>query len=768
MFWLSLGAFNVLVWLPFIWNGAYSFGNGPDSQIYIPAIHALLRESNGLWDPVLRLFEARTDVFSFPYFGVLYPFYWTVGIETQFAYKQHLVLDNLSVLFHQTTASVLFALLLRRMGCRALLASLGGIAYAYSLYLKDWSSWLWALSGYTWIPLCLMGIWLIVVEQKPRGGILCLAVGTGLIALGTALPLAYAIVLMGTFMIASMLYARCGWRAALRSWGAICIGGVIGALLSATHVLPVLVRSNEYIRWFSGGAVVGGFKPPYEATLVSTLDSWGPFHLLIPFAQPGGLGNAFLGVGIVFFAGYLLLRSPEWKAFAWVMVVASVYFLLDAMGELTPIHRLTYQLPLLGSVRYPIANVVVTLVCLLIIGFLGAETMCRHLEQRRDLRVVGLALLIFSVSIGVSAFLLRDEFSTLFKAGTNHQIFWFSLIAAIFVAVALTLSKRFSLLGGLPILLLLSAFPMNTFLAHPKILRPATEYLTCDDFSEFQSAVRDWHAQTHADSRLAVWWETEEKSETCLNERKTSSMLLESIAMSMGWNVRLPYVSPRPVHEFNIFQRLTSDSRLTMHENLLQAGITHVISNIPEIRIPNFYQKIEKRGLFTFYAIENGAMGLDAAGCLLANDNGIWIANQNGKRRIDLSAGDRKRWLPVFACVESESTRIGLELSKTRSRSGSNISYQIETSDPVLLVLDRVITPNWRILVNGKPLSSVIVVDGYRIGVPVMTGSHNLVFQYRPWDFLAGVWLMLFGMVMFVVTMLYRRPQRGRPDAAQC
>ena len=244
-------------------------------------------------------------------------------------------------------------------------------------------------------------------------------------------------------------------------------------------------------------------------------------------------------------------------------------------------------------------------------------------------------------------------------------------------------------------------------------------------------------------------------------------MLLESIAMSMGWNVRLPYVSPRPVHEFNIFQRLTSDSKLTKHENLLQAGITHVISNIPEIRIPNFYQKIDRRGSFTLYAIENGPMGLDAAGCLLAKDNEIWIANQNGKRRIDLSAGDRKRWLPVFACVESESTRIGLEISKTRSRSGSNISYQIETSDPVLLVLDSVMKPNWRILVNGMTLSSVIAVDGYRIGVPVMTGSHNLVLQYRPWDFIAGVWLMLFGMVIFVVTMLYRRPQRRRSDEAQ-
>ncbi len=73
---LWLTVLNMLIWARFVGSGYYSLGLGHDSQLYTPAVHAVLRRGNALWDPVLRLFEARLDLFSSPHFGVLYPFYW--------------------------------------------------------------------------------------------------------------------------------------------------------------------------------------------------------------------------------------------------------------------------------------------------------------------------------------------------------------------------------------------------------------------------------------------------------------------------------------------------------------------------------------------------------------------------------------------------------------------------------------------------------------------------------------------------------------------
>ena len=85
------------------------------------------------WALMTRLTGARVDIFSYPYFSIVYPFYWTLGVEGTFSYDQHLMLDATAVIFHMVLASFTFALLLSRMGCRTAVAAFGGIAYAWLL-----------------------------------------------------------------------------------------------------------------------------------------------------------------------------------------------------------------------------------------------------------------------------------------------------------------------------------------------------------------------------------------------------------------------------------------------------------------------------------------------------------------------------------------------------------------------------------------------------------------------------------------------------------
>ncbi len=696
------------------------------------------------WDPVLRLFEARTDLFSFPYFGTIYPFYWTLGIGRDLSLEGHLLLDTLSVVFHQVAGACLFAWFLHRVGVRPLLAALGGIAYAYSLHLKDWASWMWAFSAYAWIPLCMLGAWSIAAESRYRAGTFYLALGIGLVSLGSALPLAYAVSLTGIVAIAGFVHAHSRLADTARGFAAITAGGLLGGLLGATHLVPVLIRNSEYIRWFSGGAVVGGFKPPYEATLVATIDAWGPLHLLLPLRQKGGLGIAFVGGAMVFLAAYLLLGSSRWRRFCLVLLAAATYFFLDAMGDLTPVHRLTYQLPLLGAVRYPIANVVITITCLLTAGTLGAEHMCRRLERGDSLRGWGVGLIAFFLGLGIAGFGLREHVTPQFTAGAGLGFLWLSLAIGAGVGVALAWGPGRRLASALPIALLLGWLPTQVLLLPKKALTATTEYLACDQYQELVHQLRSWRGEVGEEARLAVWWAPDGAKGPCLSRLMTTSMLLESTAMALGWNVRSPYISPRPVHEFRLFSH---DVRLKSKDHLLQAGITHVITNLAPDLMPSFYRQMHSGSSLSLYEVADTRTATVTSGCLVLEGKAIWLVNGTARRKLGLSPDDTLGLLSQLSCEPTTLSRtIGPETLVRRSPSGSRVTYSVSAAQASLLVTDRVSNPSWRIEVNGRQVPD-IVADGYRIAIPLRAGDNRIVLTYRPWDFRLGVWLTMLGLL---------------------
>ncbi len=743
---LWLTVLNLLIWARFVGSGYYSLGLGHDSQLYTPAVHAVLRRGNALWDPVLRLFEARLDLFSSPHFGVLYPFYWTLGWSSELSLKGQLILDTTSIAFHQIVASILFAWFLKRLGCRSSLAAMGGIAYAYSLHLRDWSGWIWAFSGYSWIPLCMIGAWAVVAEARYRAGMLFLAIGFGLITLASSLQLVYALALSGVVALAGLLHARPGWQRALRAGVAIGAGGVVGALLGATHVVPVMVRGSEYVRSFSGGAVVGGFKPPYEATLVATIDGWGPLHLLLPLWVPKGLGTAFVGAAVVALTIYLLVGHPKWRRFGWVLVAASAYFFMDAMGDLTPVHRLTYRLPLFGSVRYPVANVIVAVAGLLTTGFLGAEQMCRRLERGESLRRWGVGLAAGFTALGCALFFLDPRLAWSFTKGLGPGLLWLSLAAGVVVGLLLVLGTTRRVRALLPVFLLLGALPIQVALLPSKALKPRLSYLECDRYRELVEVLERWRGRTGNSARLAIWWTRSPEGRQCLGRLKVSSNLLENTAMAVGWNVRKPYMTPRPVYEAHLFP---GDGKLRSQEEVLRAGITHLITNLEEDQIPAFYAPRHRGSHFGLYEVTGGRLWGEVAGCLVREGRATWLVDGDARRQIGLDPDAEKRLLDAVGCDRAPANADIARVERRRSASGSRVTYAVTLSQPSLLVTDRVVKLSWQIEVDGEPVSAVSV-DGYRLGVPLPAGTHTIELRYRPWDFRLGGWLTLAGLVGLV------------------
>ena len=751
-YWSGIGLLlllNFLAWLPFLCSNNYHIGWAHDSQIVAPALNAIFWRSNAPWEPLLRIYEARVDIFSFPGISALYPFRWILGISPELPFKQLLVLCTVYLGLHQVLASVTFFIFLYRLGCRTILCALGGMSYAYSHHLMNWSSWIWAFSAYTWLPLCLLGIWMIFGEQRNLLGIIWLGLGVGLVALANGVILVHVIILCFIFSIAFILLRGYDLRFMVRNATSISAGCVCGALLGASSIIPTLMRSDEYVRWYTGGRIIGDLKVPYEATLVSPIHEWGAWHLFLPMNYGNSLGDVFVGLGVMFLSGYLVIYSQKWRRCTIILLVGAGYFLLNAMGDATPIHRLTYNIPLIGSFRYPIAHGIVVIVCLLVPAFLGAEKILHDLPLGKPVKISGLVLCVVSLIVLASAVLFRDEMQFVYRGNLGFGLLVISLLGCFLGSVIFILLKQDSkLVSYVPLLLLFSSFPLNTLFVQAKILQPSQEYLACDEFRKLTESLPGWQKELGRDSRLVTWYNNDDKS-SCLSHYNLGGMFFDSIAMSAGWNVCRPYISPRPYREFSLFNRLSNKSVLESQDGLLQAGVSHVLSNIKPDKVPYFYRAVRRSGIFTLYEIDRAKLGQNLVGCIETSHNGEkWLTNSTGKRRITILKDESFAVMEMAECVSGN--KLSQKIQTERSKSGSSIIYKIEVDQSALLVTDRVNNDNWRVKINGKDIMP-FTLDGYRITVPVERGNNIVSLRYQPKDFRFSIVCTLLGIILLIL-----------------
>jgi len=764
LLWLLL-LLNALIWLPLSLAEFPTIGLGHDSQLFAPGIHALLRGGNMPWDLMTRFAEARVDIFSYPYFSIIYPFYWTLGVNGEFSYDQHLVLDLSSVIFHMVTASLTFGLFLSRVGCRLSIAAFGGIAYAYSLHMKLWSAWIWALSAYAWIPLCLLGVWEIVVAGRHRLGILYLGLGFGLIALASGVGLVYAVVLSAVLMLALWARQAKTIRLILLDLRTVVAGGLLGAAIGAAHLIPVLYRMHDYIRWYSGGALIGQFKPPYEGTLAQTLD-WpsGMWQLIAPLAlEPGkSVGHLYVGAAILALALMLLIKASVWRRFALVLWAASLYFLLDTFGDATFVHQINYALPLLGAIRYPLASAVVPVVLLTLMACIAMEYLLGRFE-RDELRsgrwlnalycaviasVFGLVLVSVDLQSGISNFEISP-------------VFYLPAVVAIFGLTLGCLGKKRAWLIVFPALLLFSYLPQYSLLMHPKVPDRSELYNQCDDFLELESSLREWSSRYPESARLSVHLPATE-FEGCLKNKKVSAALLQSLAVMTGWNVMQPYISPRPYLEFKLFSRLSSARAIHSHSQMLKAGVSHILTTYSAGDLEALNRGFEERGRvgpFVLYELKNWQLGQDVAGCISGRDGQHEIKFLKGSRGIELSPALIKSGLAELRCGATRERPGVAPGGIARTFSSGGVRYDLEANRPLLFVSDRVMRDDWVVKVNGV-LTEPVLVDQYRMAVKLERGLQVIEFSHRPLDFYIGLLISLIGALLTAILAFRERPQR--------
>lgn len=766
LFWLLLLIGNVGIWLPMFLADFPTIGLGHDSQLFAAAINGELRKGNMPWDLMTKMLSAREDIFSYPYFGIMYPFYWTLGVSGDFSYTENLKLDFSSVVFHMVMASVTFSLFLKRVGCRYYVSVIFGLFYAYSLHLKMWSSWIWALSGYSWIPLCLLGIWECVIKQNYRIGIICLSLGFGLTALGTALPLAYALVLSGVWLIACLLKVKPDVGSQVKIYLSIFVGSVISFFIGASHLIPTLNRASDYVRWYSGGHIVGGLKPPYHGTLDSVLDFSldSVIQIFIPIGWPGGTGHLYLGAAIIVLFSYYVWENFR-QIFIWPLLLAALYFMLDAFGDATVVHRITYQLPLLGSIRYPLANVYIPIVIILIFSAKGLDGLITNVKEIKEKKVTR-ALCIYDILafsylfVAIGLYFYQPELTRGYKGDLSWLLFLPSVISVIWLAIRKRISTTSNWVIWVPLLFLGAQLVQNSMLFHPKIPKSDSLYYSCDQFSDLYENLKKAKRKIDRPERLVI--STTQGFSGCMKRHRVSDMLLQSLAMMSGWDVLKIYQSPRPLYEHKLFNWYSNSKRLNDIENVHQAGITHILSHPNEKKVDDsFFKKVYPlTEEYSLYEIVKPKLSLINVGCLIQSGaGGFDYVTGNGSRKIKIKVNKDLEYAKNVNCPSNTTIQTGTITQINRL--ASELEYQVEQSSPSLFLSDQVFSDDWDVIIEGKKVEA-FVADGYRLAAFLPAGNFKLRMVYNPLDFKVGFILTCLG-VFFLLIVTIQPLFKNRP-----
>ena len=752
VFWVLLT--NCLIWIPALLIDFPTIG-GHDSQIFTAAVHAELRSENGFFGMSPKLLAAREDIYSYPYFGIMYPFYFTFGLNEAFSYKTNLILDFISVVFHMVMASLTFSVLLKRMSCSSSVSIIFGLFYAYSVHMKMWSSWIWALSGYAWIPLCLLGIWETVNNRRYRLGVICMSLGFGLIALGTALPLVYALILSAGFFFFCLLKARLNKADLFKALFCIFLASILSFAIGASHILPTLHQASEYVRWYSGGAITGSFKPPYDGTLSTVLE----FSVdgLKQFVMPTkwyGVGHPFIGLSLLTLATYYFVINRR-SLYVYPMLLLAVYFLFDAFGDSTFVHRITYAIPVLSSVRYPLANIYITHTVLLLFAALGVSALFEVKSKSRHWLVI-----FFGVSSVAGAIILWGFQSQLISGFREINSFWFlpSIVFGVMVVAAIK-SRYWKVFI---VLSLASMLPLNSMLIHPKIPKTNSLYIGCAEFSRIESDLREIRSKILGTPRFATYSGIDFKSDTsaCLAKKKLSPQLMNSVAMIAGWDVMQIYLSPRAIKEFRLFNRLSEQYRKFDHAALLRAGVTHVL--MPKNYEPSVIHRhavslYGKVGDYPLFEVKNFELGQASIGC---------VGRVEGSKDVSFqsSYGARKITGLPQEIITDDSYHCDLSIpSQSRivdvDRAGSELSYRLSASHTEsVFISDQVFSEEWTASIDEEVVKPFLV-DGYRLGVVVPAGAKNIKLAYRPRVFIVGAILTAIGFLavfMLLLTFVFK------------
>ena len=679
---------------------------------------------------------AGLPLYNAPQFSTTYPLYffrsglYLTAVDAMFQ-VHYLTLLHLFILYLNTY------LLLRVLRLSPLPSLLGACVFAFSANTFDYTVWINTIAPYSWFPLIVLSVVLILENRHARVGVL---LGTAsfalLIVASPAQPLIHTLFFLACVYVAHVIRHFKNPRALLSTTRNLLIMGVLALMLGGPSLFPAVADNDGMIRFLGEHPPIVGFeKIPFNAFLTGQLRPEELAGTLLPLKVNRLIGNSFVGMSVVLLAMFAVFKARQNWIVAPLFFVA-VYGLLSSTGSHLGMAWINYHLPLIDRIREPPRHLFLFTFAISILAAYGFAYLTEALKQGYGELLNWRTLVLLTAFAVIVALTLK---ANLAYTGVIPKAFLLMIFLAAFLLLILRprLPGRMkTVAAGLAVLLIIYAnqqYPLYV----PRLTDGdyfASSNLTSHNTLEELAKIPDAHTYRFI-----------------FASDKLPSMFWSMNASYYGLRSFQGYMNPLPEAQFKeIFQRFD------LHHFYPLLGAKYYLCNPCDeklLRDYKFEREINGSRLnvaekaFPRYAVINKLGGA------YRSPEDFYNKIHTGYDFLSEAYINETDWGRVSNWLGGQ-TAPPLYILKEEFSSLNRLRLSVNTQAPMILILNEYYNRSWKARVNGVE-AKTLKVNLNQVGLLLNSGSSLVDFEYYPTTFVRWLWVQRITFIGMFLYLLY-------------
>jgi hypothetical protein len=708
-------------------TGEYSLATWLDNTHFLLPlfVHISKSFSAGDFPYWINSIAGGIPLYNTPQFSLLYPFYffqwglYSTPVDA-LLHAHYVIFLHVAILWLNTYV------MMRIFHLRIVSSVVGATLFAFSANTYQYVYWINIISPYSWLPLAIGSVFLILEDEYPKTG---LVLGwTSLYLLVSASPAQALIhfVFCTAFLAASYGYVHRGdkskWRMPARNLIVLAVGSV---LLSSAVLIPVVAFSQrDMVRWTAAGPIVGNQRIPFAGFLSGQAKPSELAKVFFPLNISGPIGDPYLGIIPIFLAVFgLFRRNRNWIVLP--LFALALYTLLSSTGAHLGLAYINYKIPFWNKIREPSRHLFLFGLATCTLAAFGFEHLSGS-ERLRDLRKHALALSSFSLLLLVT-YWIRHRYETLVSDST---LLWsFALFVLVLLGCRFTPAFKGALQVVLAVIAIYPAFKYPV----PIVKIPDGDYFTEENLRSHRILQEIAKIEPAGNYRLIV------------RDDHLSPQYWSMNASYYGLRTFEAFMNPLP---FGEVQEMFGAPLLPRYAQLL--GGKYYLACKDSIAAPSGFSLLrEIEGCRLYSTTDVKPHYFPATEIGLSYNKVQEFLDRFSKDDVDLSSlSVRPEDKPEISEWLKDPVPLQWDTSGDR-RSGNSLDLDIKTNRRSLLVLNEYFRKEWTASINGKSMKT-FKVNLNQIGIMLPAGINHVHFEFRPRLFiwLSYVQLAMFGLLM--------------------
>ena len=437
VFWFFLGKYL---------HGGYSRSLWIDNTYLIHPLFSFISKalSAGEYPYWINSLLGGLPLYNSPQFSPLYPFYflgWRLYQTPLDALQQvhYVTYLHVGILYLNTY------IMLRIFHLPILPSIVGATCCAFSGNINYYAMWVNIIAPYSWLPLAIGSVFLIIENEYPRVGLILGAISISLLAIASpAQPLIHFIYGTGMLLLGYWLFQFKETRKNLGVLKRLGLLAGICLLMTAPVLVPTYSSMKKMVRWVGKGAVItGDHHLPFASFVQGQHEPSELAHVFFPLRLfYSAVGNPYLGILPMFLAFLALLKARKnWLVLP--LFLFGLYCLFSVTGSHLGIAHINYFLPLWNKIREPDRHVIWFVLCFSTLCAFGFQFCWEWINRRvsPNPKLLGATIGVYVV-LALAAYFVRLKYGSrvpdVYLFGTFSLFVLLAIVAFLFPRFRIT------------------------------------------------------------------------------------------------------------------------------------------------------------------------------------------------------------------------------------------------------------------------------------------------------------------------------------------